>query len=423
MKKHFRIALPTLLLLPILFSGFLSAAGGSPDTIPEEVTTDLYYADSVLLRNLEYPEDLSADEGSSIAGVTGPGTVVIGDSKNGGFPRIVLPGDTDVTSFRSFGGASIPEWWDGELAAPQRMPTPNTENIGFEEAGAHRDTRLKVVGSYQLGLSNEWFDFSNDSYLIVDLGIQDGLKVWVAKDSDDTDEDFIIAEDDFCITENGLCAFKMTSGINQLAFLTTSFFDCPVERVENGGYGPLPDCRVVCDPGYILDFAGLQCVRTLEEEDTGGFVLLPEFSQRVNSSIRARQGYFRYLDSRGSQLEKDNPEGLSFDERRFVELRNTVNGARNNAADEEIGQTVTERNLWEAIKDLRFDLWREAAQQKASRPDTHAEEATNQGEISENPSQSHGQSFGGLLPSTGPGIFVGLAIAGISLMAFGSRKR
>lgn len=414
-------------LLCSLALGFFPENASAIETIPEEVVSDLYYHDSVYLRNLEYPEDLGASSGESTAGIEGTGTVVIGRQKTGGFPRLILFGGTDVTSSRTFSSGSG-EWWDGELKTPEKMIRPSVASISFENPGAHRGSRLKVIDAYQFGSSNEEFSFSQEAYAIFNLGIKDGIKVWIARGS--ADSSLSVADEDYCVVKDGLCSIELDGAWDQMVFVTKSYFDCPPERVENGSYGSLPECAVACDPGYVLDYNELSCVRpyNLDEEETS---FRAEFAQRYDLfTDRARQGYFRYRDTRGSQLEQVDSEGLNETDRKFVERKNLNNSARKNGTTSSM--SVQEKSLWEAIKDLKFDIWNEGRKNsKANRPmpsgngESYQEEMM-EGELQmeEESAQGESQTFaGGILPRTGPGAFLALVIAGVALMGFARRRR
>ena len=122
------------------------------------------------------------------------------------------------------------------------------------------------------------------------------------------------------------------------------------------------------------------------------------------------------------------------DDQFLVDIKNIANNARRKPAKDNSDSIAKEgKGIWQAIRNIEFDFWREShrnqSQRKADAQKLAEVRATvssvegESGEKKEDNQPEENNVLGGILPRTGPGMFTGLAVIGIALMALAARKR
>ncbi len=174
----------------ILYTAFVAIFSIIPsisfavDTISGAISDDLYYQSGVLIRDVTLPNDLDSQSGSSVVVLDGTGTLTVGSRSNNGFPKMMILGGTTITSTRSWAADdSSKTWWEGQLEAPAVGREPTPEEIAFVNAGSHKNNTYYSIASYQLGLPNEIFSFSNPVHVALPVGelmeLKFGLQQWI----------------------------------------------------------------------------------------------------------------------------------------------------------------------------------------------------------------------------------------------------
>jgi hypothetical protein len=400
------------------------------DTITGEVVDDLFYYDSVKISGVEYPSNLDSTNGSSTVELAGSGSVTIGKRGDGGALRLIVWGDTNVSSERKWEEADRKEWWEGELEAPVRGRTESTEALDFTVSGNHVGSQLVPLVTYGLGMGNETFKFSPAATLVMPVNVPDLTKIWVATKKGDTVEN--ISEDSFCVVQDQLCVVEIDS-MNEITLVREKFERCVVTDISNGSVGKVPYCQITCDKGYVFNSDMTGCVQDDDEDaieifetddvdiegatvkTTGGNGLL---------AGPARQGYLRFTGSNVQRTVLPTDE-LTGKDLRAVQQKNATYAHRTVDAKEKTDGGVM-ASLKKELNDVRGQLW---AWENTVEPDagvTHVALAEGEvvaegGEIVEGGAV---HASAPLLPSTGPaGIFVGVAALGFGLMAFSRRQR
>lgn len=445
MKKTFKTV--AFLFTGIALISYSFAAGDEEvykydyPVVPEMVNEDTYYDDGVLLRNISLPGDLGEDAGTISASFEGSGTLVIGDRKNGGYPRIVLPaGDVSVSYY--FAPEEKKVYWDGRITPPKRTLKPKKAEVQFAVTGNHFGD-IELESAYQIGLDQEKFSFPSGTALVYFLDVPDETRIWYARQprSDDEIEEardtasdplsgdhiWIANEEDFCVVKNKLCVItNLSSEENKIIFFQESFSSCPRLRIDNGYYSGIPHCNVRCDSGYTLDFDSYTCVEKGSANIEASYEV--DLSKRADYGIdyKLRPGYFKYRDSRGSQLEKKESEGLNGKDLDIVEYSNAVKSPRtdNNEGTGSNGEKLD--SLWKELQNLDLKFWQS---QNEVRPDPVL--------LMDDPAQSYEEkvancegcqedkptTFGAMLPSTGPAGFIGVSLFGLILLSLGLKRR
>jgi hypothetical protein len=254
------------LLLSISFAGEALATGIDETgvyrydypVIPETLSEDTYYDNGVLLRNITLPDDLGQEEGTISASFEGSGTLVVGDQKNGGYPRIVMPAGDVSVSYYYPGNVVAREYWDGRITPPKRTLRPKRSEVGFSVTGNHFGD-IELENAYQIGLDSEDFTFPSGTALVFFLDVPDQTRVWYARqlltdeeienartDDSDNGEFWTAEESDFCVIKNKLCIIENVATENKIVFFQESFTACPNLRVDNGYYAGAPHCNIKC---------------------------------------------------------------------------------------------------------------------------------------------------------------------------------
>ncbi len=427
----------SLLAIPIAFA---------VDTHYGDIVGDLYFPNGVLLEDTTSPS-----EGDAEVDLGGDGSLTIGNQAGpGGFPRLTVVGGVNIKSKRDF----PPEetnitTWDGQFSAPGSTIKPTQSEITFE--GGHQVSEVEVLDAFNWGLSNETFTFSPEARVMLPVDAQDGQKAWIAYEGSDT---WTANDDDFCIIEGGLCYTEVGS-VNKLAVVKKLYESCPRSSVSNGELSSAPNCIITCDSGYELNGNADACIEassdggvgmetTGEEEafaptesgDDGLAFIVPEKEYdfppghfRYRASI---DNFYRYLDE--SALEEGDLE--------TAKHVNTTYISRNpRTADEQIKareaanaetKVENEESFITYLIQMR-NRFGENAQENhytalsggESGEKTASEDGESTAEVAGGDEEDSGEyhsSGGMMLPSTGPGVFLTIALVGIGLMLFGVRR-
>ena len=422
----------------VFFAGLAFAA----ITLPEEVNEDLFFnSDGALMPGVELPSDLSSETGSSSAKLGGTGSVTLSDQRNGGFPQMTILGGTTVKSTREWGDANDKSWWEGQLSTPGSGRLPQPSEVEFAVSGNHESSSIEVLDAYNWGLANETFSYSPEARMYFEVEGAEGQRLWFAFKKEE--DDWEIAEDDFCVVRNGLCYFEV-SEVNSLALVREDYMICPRETIANGSVSGAPSCLITCDSGYVINEDFSACVQigseSGEDSEAGEGDSAVDFTasapgapDRADSEeVTWRAGYFRYLGTRDQvsrQLPTDNLTGESLED---VRRKNLSYFSRNPQSALQEAEKKAERSADSgSAKDsfLNYLLQMRNAYGNRDRQmpaDNSFETANFEAEIDPARSPEIGATFSGsapMLPSTGPGVFAGLAALGLGMMIFGIRRR
>ncbi|MCF7830754.1 hypothetical protein K9M41_02035 [Candidatus Gracilibacteria bacterium] len=395
---------------------------------------DLVFPGGVLIDNVTLPSNLGDDIGTSKVSTIGTGSVTIFNRTRSGL-ALSFPGGTDISVTREWDSESPTNlWWEGVLSAPQPGENPiyNGDNIYFDKDGLHPNSSIHVVSTFGMGLSNEEYKFSNPAtFNFTGINEAPGKKIWYAiKETvppGEADEaEWEILEGNFCVVKSGgICTVELDA-LNAITFVREIFGQCPRTEgsdttIKNGLTSGVPWCDVSCDRGYEIDYAEMKCVAK------EGFIneeLLPEEPEVVeevymeDEGVFVPPGYFRYTGS-GEQYKKTSTNGLVGEDRLRVQRTNAA--VRKTIGDDQ----PEEVEVVDTTKDSFMDyLWRvRDFFGEHSNVVTVSEEVETGEMMEEGMEESEVHSSAPLLPSTGPGIFVGLAAVGLGLMVIGGRRR
>ena len=451
MKKTF-YSLGLLSLISLIFSGqSIANMSCSIDAeLPAILSEDTCYYEKVLMGNLEYPDDITENTLEVTAKTVGAGTVVLKSKRNSGFPRLIILGDTEVENVRkSKTGTSVSAEWDGNITLPAVARVANKRNFfdesqmkdtGTTETEGGTPINVNVLGTYILGQKFETYSFSQDAFMSFIVDVPDGTQVWQAQETDDLDDlienetreeditwDFV--REEYCVVSNRVCTVKIAANtpVNRISLVRPIYSSCPTIRIENGRYSNPPECKIVCNEGFAFPFGERKCVPMSEVDNSQEN--LTDKDDYLSSVNRTRQGYFRFRDTRGGQLELLAGSGdLSSAEQEFVDAKNAaVGGKLGNQEAETSNDSVDQNSLWKQFQELVWtnDTTGEYHKSRYVR-DESADEIINGDRVVTNEDELEIESAsarGGLLPSTGSGAFIALVIAGLATMGFALRRR
>ncbi len=422
----------------ILYSAFVAIFSVIPsisfaiDSITGAVSDDMYYQSGVLITDVTLPNDLDAQTGSSVVLLDGTGTVTVGSRASSGFPKMMILGGTTITSTRSWAAdEATKSWWEGQLDSPSVGRKPDVEEISFVNAGSHKNNTYYAVETYQLGLPNEIFSFSNPVHVALPVGELDGTKIWIA--TMDTGSGWQIADNNYCIVSNGVCV-KEFANFGAITLVKENLQSCPNSTIENGKLSGVPNCILECNRGYLPNDTWSACVAVDPNDammadvvmdgagiDGGGIT-----PGGMNEVRTWRHGYFRYRDTRAQSsryLDEDLVEGAAQDRVRRLNdgylSRNPRSSKEQLCEGGPCGSGVDDGGADDSFMNYLLEMRRTFA--------TNDNNFTQEGGV-DNQALSVVESevvsgSGQRLPSTGPGAFVGLAALGLGAMAFGARRR
>jgi len=373
----------------LFFGGKIFAA---TPKIPQILEEDLIFLGGALIENVVEPENADASSGKSFVKISGPGSVILKNKINDGFPQLRFFGETTITSTRFWNPELAKKnWWSGQISPPAAIRNPEKEKIIFFE---DRKSDFEILKTYRFGLENEIFDFSTPAEIYFKVDAKDDEILWFAlKENDDT---WQIARENNCEVIDQICA-TLLSSVNEIAIIRENFRECDPKTIPHGKIGDPPNCAVTCDDGFIFNFEKNSC-DSINEIDTEKI-----FSNEKKETAEIRQGYFRFTESRHrmsdryrgleEQLKKE-PEKKK-DDRYLEHVRNS----RDHFKMQKL-LAATEKNLAENFENKKTDEQKKAA-------------------VLENFSHASAP----LLPSTGPEFFAITAALGVGFMIFGARKK
>jgi len=382
-------------------------------TISGDVEEDLYFAGGALIEGVDLPSNATASTGSASVTLGGSGTVTVASRSGGGLPRLTLYGGTRITSTRSWGEVLTKSWWQGQLSPPANGRLPKIDEISFGSVLSANSTAV-VLSSFNLGLSNETFTFSQPATVILPVRSEDQVKLLIAMKQ--SNGSWTVGGDAYCLVENGICGVELSS-MNEIALVKETFSRCPRSTVSNGQIGGIPSCKVSCDRGYELDATLTECIPELEDD-------------------------FDDLDLEGEDISMDDIDAeLGFEEESATTFRShTFKGSRSNWLGEGGEVVEEEETIEEKFKRAQDDTFLNYLLQMRNRfgegssPNVFGaaeeEEPLIGGETGDLMDidtdvllgeETHASAP--MLPSTGPGIFLGIAALGLGMMMVGSRKR
>ncbi len=410
-----------------------------------DVNEDLYFPNGVLLEGTN-----STTPGTANIEIGGSGTLTIGNQAGGGFPRLMIVGGTKITSVRSFAPEEINvTTWDGQFTAPGSSVKPNSDEITF--SGYTPSPDVEAVAAFNWGLANEKFTFAPKAEVALPVDEQDGQKLWTAYEASDDWQ--VKSIEDFCIADKGLCTLSV-GDVNKIALVKENFDTCPITNISNGSVGSIPSCVITCDSGYELNSEANGCETisfgdgetafddtTTETGFTGDDNFLPTEFVAPAKEYEFPPGHFRYRASSEKFYRMLDEEGLDETDLEVVRHQNTTYLSRNprTAAEQIAAREAREGNRGEtaAEKDGFISYLIEMRNKFGDNAQENHFTA-----LSDEGGESHasapvdgagddddgdyyaagGGSTGGLLPSTGPGMFLGIAVVGFMLMLFGARR-
>lgn len=447
-------------LLASMVMSFSTAS--AQETFFGTLDNDLVFNNGVLLQGVT----ASSDGVGSIA-LEGAGTLTVASAVGGGFPRLMVVGGTTITSTRAFASDETnPTTWSGQFNSPSSAAKPGFFDIVDPGAGFSSD--YEAVEAFGLGLANETFTYSTAAEMVFPVSAQDNQKLWLANEN--ADLTWTVNKNEFCIVSDNLC-FMSLGSMNKVALIKEKFETCPVTQITNGNVGTVPNCIYTCTNGYALndDATGCEAVVGIEEfenqfnETTAETNTVAEqqvFENQIAAPVKEYEfppGHFRYRASGESFYRYLDEEGLTGEvwvdptERNQININtdagkarmiNTSYLSRNpRTAEEQLSAQATSKSEAEAKEDdesfmnylitMRNYFGDNAAENNFATlsaeggADTVASETTTNGEVS-TASEETGETFlssgGARLPSTGPGIFVTIAVVGFALMMFGARR-
>lgn len=414
---------------------------------------DVVYNGAVLLQGVTATAD-----GVANIKLDGMGTLTVTSSVGGGFPRLMVIGGTTITSTRTFAAEETNKTtWSGQLGAPSSAVKPGFFDVVDPGVGFADD--YEAVEAFGIGLANEEFGFSTPVEVVFPVSSQKGQKLWLANQN--PDNTWTIDKNTFCIVDNNLC-FLSFSKINKIALIKEKFQTCPVQNIANGKVGVAPNCIYSCNNGYDLNEAANGCVEVVGfegfenqfNETTTETTTTTEqqiFENQITVPVKEYDfppGHFRYRASGDKFYRYLNEDGLTatYDEDGGVEessdlgtarLVNTSYLSRNpRTAEEQLmavnsGKTVAQKaedegDFMSYLITMRNYFGKNSQENNFTTLSAGVED-NSEGASAEARAKGESQggdflSSGALLPSTGPGIFITIAIVGFALMMFGARR-
>jgi len=398
----------SILVFGLSFS-LLVPSASAISKVSGDVEEDLYFSGSVLIEGVDPPSNATASTGATSVTIGGSGTVTVASRSGGGLPRMTLYGGTRLTSTRNWGDTLNKSWWEGQFSAPANGRQPVIEDINFGSI-LSANSSASVLGSFNLGLANETFTFSQPATFIFPVRSEDSLKLWIAVKQ--TNGAWSISGNDYCLVENGICGVELSS-MNEVALVRENYSRCPQDDIANGEVGTVPSCKIVCHRGYELDATLTECIPELEIGD--------DFSDAEEVG----------MDDFEDEFGLDEPLSSSYGAHSFK-------GSRVNLLGADIKEAKKEETAEEKLDRVQDDSFINYLLQmrnhfgEASSPNVFGAEteiALEDGESElldmdmELLMDESVHSSAPMLPSTGPGIFLGIAVLGAGMMLVGSRKR
>ena len=437
--------------------GLILSQSVMAQTVSNPINEDLFFANGVQIQNVS-----SSSEGVASTTLEGTGSLTVGSQATGGFPRVSVSSGTTITSNRAWPAEAFPKTsWDGQFTAPGSGRLPAADEIRFT-AATNVGNQVQAVESFVWGLSNETFSFSAPARFVFPVDEADGQRLWVA---DGGGSSWTVGSvDDYCVVDSGLCYLELTS-LNSLALVKQVYETCPRETVLNGAVGSAPNCIVTCEAGFFIDEEGDECLvdefaasagtveaanelnlddltfddlteverQELEAfaQDAGvdPFVLLREVVGQVKlrgTGIVERGRLLPELaEFTPEELEKVKLLNRSFYARNKRSTAEQIRGKGTDLneqakQDDFLNYLLNVRNRFGEQPNLVSSEDLAAQGNSASEGELALRGAEDEVEVVADEFKSAG---GKLLPQTGPGLFMIIAIVGFMLMLFGGIRR
>lgn len=431
----------------------LSAQVYAQETLSNPINEDLFFSNGVQLQGV-------SESAVGVATITleGTGSITVGSQSSGGFPRVAISAGSSITSTRAWASEDVPKTsWSGQLVAPSSGRLPVGSELTFSYATS-LGNEFEAVDAFVWGLTNETFSFGNPARFVFPVDEQDGQRLWYAAGNGTSWS--VASKDDYCVVESGLCYLELNS-INGIALVKQVYETCPTTSVINGTIGSAPNCIVTCDQGYLVDSDGNECLADAfadegagdggdggedeaslsledlspeQQEDLQAFaqdygVNPLEILAAIPGNVRLRESsvaWQRYL-----------PEYSDLTAEELELVRNANRGylSRNpRSAEEQLASADQVDPEEERLRESSFmNYLLQMRNNFAKRDEGGAGDGAEvaEGELSEGEedgesvaaSDEFKSSGGKLLPSTGPGLFITIAIIGFLLMLFGGIRR
>ena len=412
------------LISAVLGFSFFAIASAT-EVLPDELLQDESFSESVKLVNIEITDQDNDDESQVKAEIVGSGSITIYSRQRGGFPKIFVPGDTEVTNTRMFDQGRGMTYWDGVLATPEISINPSVKDVELEDSLLRTEgIKLTPIEAFSLGRENEVFDFSSEIHLAFQVPFDQTSRVWIAR-KDETDSEWIIEKGDFCLSQNGICLIKADS-FHKIALFEESYTRCPDRPIQRGvRTGGTPKCAIVCDSGYTRDYAVDQCVLESKAENSEASVFSK--TSGLGSEVFVRPGYFRWRESSGSQVgsqvNQDQIDQINDDTVRGRVARTEAERARRQGFQEDT-ESSEDRSLLQSLKNalenLEFEFWRNNTRLVPVSDNTMKEDESH-AEIKQ-VNQNQPRTYSGILPRTGGSAFWSLFGLLALVLVLGIRK-
>lgn len=399
-------------------------------TIDGDVNEDLYFPSGVLILGVEMPDNSVKTTGSSMVTVSGVGTVTVGNQAGGGFPRITILGGTTITSTRTWSeeDALRISWWEGQFSSPSSTRSPNVDDVDYPNIGI--GSELQVAAAYSFGLTNESFMFSPAATVAFPVTESDGKQLWIAEQKDDS---WHIDQSKSCTVQDQLCIVEIDTA-SSIALVRELYGNCPISSVTNGTVSSPPHCEISCHNGYVLDDAGKACIIFDAASTTDNTLKDSAYRMAERPQYSTPQGYYRYLGTREPErriLDDSLMEPAQAERARH--LNRSFWGRNPKSTEEQTYQPEPEVTETPAQRDSFLNYVQEMRNKfgAGSSPNTldsltptevsQTEENNTDDEVEA--TDEYHSSGTPLLPSTGPELFVVIALIGLFMMIVAARRK
>ena len=429
---------------------FLTATQASAaETVTNPINEDLFFANGVQIQDVN---EVSA--GVANVALEGTGSLTVGNQTGGGFPRVTVLSGSTINSNRNWPAETVPKTsWDGQFTAPGSGRLPARNEVTFTYA-ADKGNEFEAVQAFVWGLSNETFSFSTPARFMFPVDEPDGQRLWFAPVSGSSWT--VGSQNDYCVVESGLCYLELSS-LGGLALIKQNYEACPAESVGNGQVGSTPNCIVTCDENYYIDNEGNECLvdafaeepiatepeapeepitidnlTSEEQADLNEFALAAEIDPIA--ILAALPGNVRPRFS-GDTFRRYLIEYSDLSEEELVRVRHLNTGylSRNKrSTEEQLAGNIKEDPAVARQKEDSFMTYLWQMRNRFDNPDSaialeSGAEGTLAAEVETGESIAAADGFhssgGKSLPSTGPGLFIIIALIGFVLMLFGGIRR
>ena len=436
--------------------GLILSQSAMAQTVSNPINEDLFFSNGVQIQDVT-----TISEGVATTTLEGTGSLTVGSQATGGFPRVSVSAGTTIKSTRAWPVEAFPKTsWDGQFTAPGSGRLPATDEIEFA-AATNAGNQVQAVGAFVWGLNNETFSFTSPARFVFPVDEADGQRLWAATN---TGSSWVVGSaNNYCVVDSGLCYLEL-AGLNSLALVKQVYEVCPRETVLNGSVGSAPNCIVTCENNFFIDEEGDECLADEFASSAGGSVSSEAIGDSLstetltlddlNESEREQLEAFAkeagvdpfvllrevvgQVKPRGTgEVERGRllPELAEFtpEELEKVKLLNRSFYARNKRSTAEQirgkGTDADERAKQDSFINYLLQIRNQFGDQsnlvssENLAAQTEAVVTDQENEEVEVVADSFKSAGGKLLPQTGPGLFMIIAIVGFMLMLFGGIRR